>query len=791
MANTKRSSRPRRHVTKKKHLRKKHTRKHLKKKQKSSGLRRSKIGGNSEDMKSAITNNDIDKVRYLIDQGQDVNQKITQFLIPKTLLTIAILEKNPDLVKLLIEKGANVNESDELNQTPLFVAVNTEQIEIVKLLIENGADVNHKDNNGETPLFAAIKKEYSNEMVNMLIMNGANVNETNDCGDTPLYVKASNDDSDSNILILMSLIDNGAIVNKTNKKGRTPLFSAVEKGNIGMTIFLINKGADVNKRDNNGLTPLFLAIHEDNNYFTIVNILIKYGANVNQEDKYGTTPLLLAVLKGYLSLANLLIEKGANVNQPDKNGLTPLIIGSYKNDLVTIRIFIENGANINQAMEDGTTPLLIAVVKGYLSLAERLLEKGANVNQSDELGTTPLFVAALQGDLNMARLLIKNGANINHKDNNNNTPLFIATDNNQLEMVKFLIELGANVNVVNKYNETVKDLAIKKNYDDIVKYIENLLILQQQQISKTGCQEGIPYSINFDSHKNGYNRIIMFRAHGMTIEDIFYLPYGVQYINLGLAGTCTYLPTNNNKFSILNDFIWKNQLNLFEPGPSGDKKKTKHPNGSNIPTLISRRFFRGGEGSHHTSFANEVSLIDIENIHIITNHFCLQQKCNDYKLTFYDKNDDSNKKLGWKEISGLKPEDISDDEFSKFNKLDTLDYGDTEANATKEAKEKMDYIRETYNERPFTHSIKVSDIVKAFEGTNTLLLFHACRTGLEEVDTQVQRQQSEMTPPLIKTHTKSRFTPSSGENKSSIPPEKEEPSRLSSFLPDLNFLFYG
>ena len=94
MANTKRSSRPRRHVTKKKHLSKKHTRKHLKKKQKSSGRRRSKRGGNSEDMKSAITNNDIDKVRYLIDQGEDVNQKITQFLIPKTLLTIAILNSS-------------------------------------------------------------------------------------------------------------------------------------------------------------------------------------------------------------------------------------------------------------------------------------------------------------------------------------------------------------------------------------------------------------------------------------------------------------------------------------------------------------------------------------------------------------------------------------------------------------------------------------------------------------------------------------------------------------------------
>ncbi len=57
---------------------------------------------------------------------------------------------NYELVKLLIEKGANVNAIDDLGETPLFAASNRGGIDNVKLLLDSGANTKIKNNNGET-----------------------------------------------------------------------------------------------------------------------------------------------------------------------------------------------------------------------------------------------------------------------------------------------------------------------------------------------------------------------------------------------------------------------------------------------------------------------------------------------------------------------------------------------------------------------------------------------------------------------------------------------------------------
>ena len=735
----------------KKNLRKKHTRKHLKKKQKSS--RRSKRGGNPAEMEKAIKNNDIDKVRNLIEEGEDVNQKITLFLVPKSLLTIAILDRKPEIVKLLIEKGANVNETDGSNKTPLFIAIETaESDNIVNILLKNGADVNHKDINGETPLFLAIKNDYSGRitveegsasvtgvLIQLLIYYGANVNEKNNKDETPLFIASAMGDD----LKVRTLIKNGADVNETNKLGETALYEAAK--------YL---GYD---------------------HLNVASSLIKSGAFVDKSNKEGKTPLFSSVINENKDMTMLLLENGANPNHSIKDGVTPLWIAAIEGCLIMVIVLVTFNANVNQADIHGTTPLYIAAQENHFRIAEKLLEYNANVDQSSNDGVTPLMVSANNGNLRIARLLIIYGANINHKDNHNNTPLILATNKDKSKMVKYLIELGANIDSVNKDNLSAKAIAKARGFTEILKYLNNHLTLEAQFKSNTGCQEGIPYSIKFNPDKFGYDRIIIFSAHGRAISDEFYLPNGVQFINLGLVGTKLYFFTKNKDFSTLNNFIWTNQLNLFEAGPSEEFEPRKQPNGSNIPTRSSRCFFRGGEGCYHSSFLFNVTEIDMENPHVITNHYCLNQKCNNYRLTFYDDRFDD--QIGWKEISGLKPDNISEDEFSLFNKLDTLHYGETAANATDAAKNKMAFIRETYKNNPH-NKIHISDIVEAFEGTNTLLLFHACRTGLDENETEVQRELSEMTPPI-----------SLGESKSTPPVQKKERSGFSSLLPDFNWLF--
>ena len=75
-------------------------------------------------------------------------------------------------VRLLIEKGADVNIGGENGYTPLHVAVRNDSLGMARLLIDLGAEVEAKDNNGHTPLYFAAKNK-SLDVTNMLLAKGA------------------------------------------------------------------------------------------------------------------------------------------------------------------------------------------------------------------------------------------------------------------------------------------------------------------------------------------------------------------------------------------------------------------------------------------------------------------------------------------------------------------------------------------------------------------------------------------------------------------------------------------
>ena len=139
----------------------------------------------TDDLFAAIEKNDIQKVRYLIPIGADVNAKDPYASM--TPLMMAAYDGYTEIAKLLIEKGSEVNAKGgvDMDMTPLIYAASQDRVDMVKLLLENGANVNVKTKYGWTPLFFAASRGKV-DIAKLFIDKGADVNVKLPTGETAL-----------------------------------------------------------------------------------------------------------------------------------------------------------------------------------------------------------------------------------------------------------------------------------------------------------------------------------------------------------------------------------------------------------------------------------------------------------------------------------------------------------------------------------------------------------------------------------------------------------------------------
>ena len=133
-----------------------------------------------KELLTAVTQNDAQNVERLIKLGANVNAT-TDDDVRDTALSLAIMEGGyPEIVKLLVENGADVNAKDTVGASPLLMAVYWHNdrlginMEIVRLLIQHGADVNAQDCDGMTALMYAAKVGHA-ELARVLVTKGADI----------------------------------------------------------------------------------------------------------------------------------------------------------------------------------------------------------------------------------------------------------------------------------------------------------------------------------------------------------------------------------------------------------------------------------------------------------------------------------------------------------------------------------------------------------------------------------------------------------------------------------------
>jgi ankyrin repeat protein len=116
----------------------------------------------------------LDIATVLVDAGADVNLKSTEGFAP---IISAVQGNHKPVVDYLLTKGARINEKNGPNGiTPLYLACSLGSLDIVKVLVDAGADVNQKSTQGYTSLFLAVKEKHK-PVVDYLLSKGARINE--------------------------------------------------------------------------------------------------------------------------------------------------------------------------------------------------------------------------------------------------------------------------------------------------------------------------------------------------------------------------------------------------------------------------------------------------------------------------------------------------------------------------------------------------------------------------------------------------------------------------------------
>jgi ankyrin repeat protein len=261
------------------------------------------------DIVQEVKNNNYAEVKKLIEQGAELNYENVFRVSP---LLTAVMENNADIVKLLLENGADPNaisniyfEDIEGKYSALMIAVYNNNFEITKQLVEYKAEINYNDDFPSALLLAVLNKNIT--MLKFLFDNGAafdldnleyryNYNKFKNTywGNSIIVIAAINRDYD----ILNLLLSKEISINFHRRSSKTALMCAVEMKDLKLVEYLVAKNANINyfpmSRRSKTSPPLGIAV--ENRSYEIIKLLLNKGADINVRNYKKQTSVDIALL---------------------------------------------------------------------------------------------------------------------------------------------------------------------------------------------------------------------------------------------------------------------------------------------------------------------------------------------------------------------------------------------------------------------------------------------------------------------------------------------------------------
>ncbi|KFV05221.1 Ankyrin repeat and SOCS box protein 3 [Tauraco erythrolophus] len=281
-------------------------------------------------------------------------------------------------VRVLLEAGADPNEVTTEATTALFLAVENEHVDVVKLLLQHGANVKGPHSwSGWNSLHQA-SFQGCTEIMKILLEKGASEECVDDFGITPLFVAAQYGQLES----LRLLISHGADINCQAKDRATPLLIAAQEGHTECVELLLSKGADPNLYCNEEDWQLPVHAAAEMGHEKILELLIPVTDRICDKGEGKVSPVYSAVYGGNKECLEMLLKEGYSPDAQECLNFdcrSPMCMVFQKEYFNFIDIFLKYGITLLGIN------LRHCLFHGKFTLFQHFLKLGCSLPSGDQL----------------------------------------------------------------------------------------------------------------------------------------------------------------------------------------------------------------------------------------------------------------------------------------------------------------------------------------------------------------------------------------------------------------------
>eukprot|EP00210_Caulerpa_lentillifera_P003601 g3436.t1 len=445
--------------------------------------------------KAAATGS-VSAVKALLKRGANIRALTSKRQTP---LHLAAEQLRDEVLTLLIEEVDSkiINLKDENGRTILHQVAVQENGRLLKLLIERGADVNSIDKEGQTPLHYATKS-HCQMTVETLLQCGCDVTakDINSC--TALHFAAQKNSASIFNLLFPEMC---YTVSEKDKRGFCLLHYAVEGGNPEIVGRLLHRGESGNSGKSpktelclgaaqydhiQGSEDIVNALHVacELGHIIVIPHLIKAGYHVQGRGPDGMEPIHFASgasskdnvlwhqedFEKHGKIVERLITEGADPNVVDKSGRNCLMYAAGVGDYDLVMKYLKLRVDHKRVDNLNAGPMHWAAHSGNPEIIKQFIKEGVPVDSKDKRGRLPLHRAAERGLLTAVCILVeamgKQKSDIHKKDSKGYSPVQLAAAHGFVDVVTKLLEGG---NTKDIKGLTALHLGIRMQMDDIVK----------------------------------------------------------------------------------------------------------------------------------------------------------------------------------------------------------------------------------------------------------------------------------------------------------------------------------